>query len=97
MRGALLDTGASRSVFGTLMAQQAGYALANLGSTTVTLANGANVQMQVIPNARLLVEGHAVSMPQLLLNAGNSADLLCPDDLLNATEFAFDAQSVFFD
>jgi hypothetical protein len=97
VRGALLDTGASYSVFGTLMAQQAGYALANLGTTTVTLANGATAQMQVIPNAMLLVENHPVTLHQLLLRTGNGTDLLCPDDLLTATEFAFDKQRVFFD
>lgn len=97
MGGALLDTGASHSVFGTLMAQQAGYALANLGTTTVTLANGVTAQMQVIPNATLLVEGYTVRLPQLLLRAGHGTDLLCPDDLLSATDFALDPQHIFFD
>ena len=79
------------------MARQAGYALTNLGTTTVTLANGTTAQMQVISNAKLLVEGHLVTLPQILLRTGNGTDLLCPDDLLCATEFAFDKQSVFFD
>ena len=97
VRGALLDTGASLSVFGTLMAQQAGYSLANLRTTMVTLANGTAAQMLVIPNATLLVEGHTVGLSQLLLRAGSGTDLLCPDDLLNATQFAFDLQHVYFD
>jgi hypothetical protein len=97
VRGALLDTGASHSMFGALMAAQAGYNITGLATTSITLANGAVTVVQFIPNAQLIVEGHSITMGQLLLRPGKGVDLLCPDDLLNATEFGYDAQNVFFD
>ena len=97
VHGALLDTGASYSMFSSLLASQAGYSVAGLGTTTVTLADGNLVVVHYIPNARLLVEGHPVTMGRLLLQPAKGMDLLCPDDFLQATEFAFDTQKIFFD
>lgn len=97
VQGALLDTGASYSMFGALLARQAGYNIGSLGTTTITLADGSVASVPFISNARLRIEGHLVRMARLLLRPGQGLDLLCPNDLLKATEFGCSATDVYFD
>ena len=95
--GALVDTGATYSAISLLIATNVGYTVTNLPTTSVKIATGNTVSFPYIQNALVEIEGHRVTAKRLLVNQTPAIELLAPEDLLNATEFAADAKEIHFD
>ena len=93
----LLDTGAEYSVLNDAVATSVGYVVSSLPTLTITLANGTRVAMRYLANAIMEVEGKRVNVSRLLLTTVGVTPLLCPSDMISATEFAFDANNFYFD
>ena len=93
----LLDTGAAYSVFDDALAVSVGFNTTGLPSMTVTLASGGTASMPYLTSVNLQIEAHTVPVARLLLTNVSATPLLCPQDVITATQFALDATNLYFD